>query len=117
MTVQKVSFGSVIAVYGNDKKLNKILRRVREDGKNHDIIRKDVTSQYVNSASSGLLSQAAQKGDRIDIYITGKEDTSKYNNKAEKWDTIDGVLSHLSKAPYNANRLSIGDILSGIFNS
>ena len=117
MSVGKVSFGSVIAVYGNNKKVNKINRKLIETAKNNEFMRKDVTNQYINSASSGLLAQAAQKGDRIEIYIIGKEDVNKVKNGEPLWDTIDGILSHVSKPPYNANKMSISDIFMNIFNS
>ena len=116
MSVGKISFGSVVAVSGNHNKVEKVNNRLRSNAQKGDIMMKDVTKQYVNAPSSGLIAQAAQKGDRIEIYITGKEDVAKVKNKAPQWDTIDGVLTHLS-AYYNINKMSTGDVAYKIFNS
>jgi hypothetical protein len=63
-----------------------------------------------------MIAQAAQKGDRIEIYITGKEDVAKVKSNAPQWDTIDGVLTHLS-AYYNINKMSVSDAAFKILNS
>lgn len=114
--VAKVSFGSVVAVSGNYNKIEKMNSRLRINAQKGDLMMKDVTKQYVNAPSSGLIAQAAQKGDRVEIYITGKEDVAKVKNKDPQWDTIDGVLTHLSSY-YNINKMSIGEAMGRIFNS
>lgn len=112
MLVQKVSFGNIIAIYGRDKKVNKIKRKFLEMATSNEFKIRNVTNEYVKGGSSGVLAQAAQRGDTIEIFVTGKEDLEKTKDIASK-----DLLSHASKPPFDANKLSIGDILSNIFNS
>ncbi len=116
MSVGKVSFGSVIAISGNNNKIEKINRRLRNQAERGDLMMKDVTQQYVNASSWGVMAQAAQKGDRVEIYIKGKEDVGKVKNKEPQWDTIDGILSHISSYQ-DVNKVSVGDFLYKMFNS
>ena len=72
MSVNGVSFGSVVAVSGKHSKINKINNRLRPQAKMGNVIMKDVTEHYRHAPSSGLLAQSVQRGDKLEIYITGK---------------------------------------------
>ncbi len=115
MQVSNVSFGSVIAVSGKPKKVNKVSSKLYTQSKLGDVIMKDVTSVYQNASSSGMLAQSAQNGDKIEIYITGK-DVDKVKNKTADWDTIGGILSNLS-VYFNLNETSVDDVVEKISNS
>ncbi len=116
MAVGNISFGNVIAVSGKYNKVEKLNRKLRNQTHSGNLMMKDVTKQYIHASSWGVLAQAAQKGDRVEIYITGKDDVDKVKNKTPKWDTIDGILSHLSSY-HNLNRLSVGELVNRIINN
>ena len=108
MKTANVSFGKVIAVYGNQNKIKKINDKLKYKVNPKQIMMKDVTSSYIYSASDGLLSTAAKQGDTVEIYITGN-DVGKVN-KEPKWKTIEGILSHLYTC-YDAAKMSVNDIV------
>ena len=113
MPISNVSFGSVVAVSGRPKKISTINQRLRNQASNGKVIMKNVTPQYVNASSDGLIAQAAQRGDRVEIYITGEE-AEQVRKKAPEFSTIDGILSHMSSY-IDVNTCSIGDVINKIF--
>ncbi|MCD7779284.1 MAG: hypothetical protein LUH05_01265 [Candidatus Gastranaerophilales bacterium] len=115
MPVNNVSFGSVIAVSGKPKKVNKVSSRLYTQMQVGDIIMKDVTSVYKNASSEGMLAQSAQRGDKVEIYITGK-DVDKVRNQEPEWDTLGGILSNLSTY-FNLNRNTVEETVNSISES
>lgn len=94
MKTSSISFGKVIAVSGKNSKVKRINDRLESRKKNGLVVMRDVTNHYRTAPSGYSLADAARKGDRIEIYITG--DDIKKMNKDNSWKTIDGVLSHIS---------------------
>ena len=114
MSVGNVSFGSVVAVSGKAGKINKVNNRLHPQSRNGNVIMKDVTEHYKHASSYGLMAQSAQKGDKVEIYITGN-DVSKVKDKAKGWDTLDGILSNLSSY-FNIDKMSVNDVVDKIFS-
>ena len=115
MSVNGVSFGSVVAVSGKKGKINKVNNKLQYHAKSGQVIMKDVTEHYRHAPSSGLLAQSVQRGDKLEIYITGK-DVDKVKSKQSGWDTLDGILSNLSSY-IQIDRMSTGDVVDKIFRS
>jgi len=111
--INNVSFGSVIAVSGKSNKINKVNKRLKSEADKGNVLMKDVTEKYVNSSASMVIAEAAQNGDRVEIYITG-DDAKKVRAKHPEYDTIDGILSHMG-AYFKIDKLSVGEIISRIF--
>lgn len=113
MTINNVSFGSVIALSGRPNKINKINKKLHSYAQEGNVIMKDVTNYYQNASSQGVLAQSAQKGDKVEIYITG-EDIEKVKNKDNNWKTVEGILSNLTSY-FNTDRMNIGEAIAKIF--
>ena len=94
MKTANVSFGKVFAVYAKKNKIKKVNNMLQDSANQGQLVMKNVTSNYYNAPSYGLLSTAANSGDTIQIYITG--DDVKKINKESDWTTIDGILSHIN---------------------
>lgn len=114
MPVNNVSFGSVIAVTADRRKIQKINNNLAPHAKNGVIIMKDVTAQYRLGVTNGVLAKAAQQGDVVQIYITG-DDVNKVKRKDKEWNTLDGILSHLS-THFSAKKMSAYEAVSKIFS-
>ena len=112
MKANNVSFGRVVAVSGKPKQIKRLNGRLAADAARGRVLMKDVTKNYINASSSGLMARAAQKGDTIEIYITG-EDISKVKNREKNWTTIDGILANL-EAYYRIGKMSISEIVENI---
>ena len=115
MSVNGVSFGSVVAVSGKYGKINKINNRMHSQAKMGKVIMKDVTEHYKHAPSSGLLAQSVQRGDTLEIYITGK-DVNKVKTKQSGWDTLDGILSNLSSY-IQIDRMPTSEVVEQILNA
>ena len=115
MAVTKVSFGTVLAVSGNPLKIKKINNTLIPHTSNGRLMMKDVTNQYAYSASDGLMAQAAQNGDRVELYITG-DDVEKVHKKQRTWDTLEGILSHITSY-FNVDRLYVNEAAQRILDS
>ncbi len=113
MSVNGVSFGSVVAVSGKHSKINKINNRLRPQAKMGNVIMKDVTDHYRHASSSGLMAQSAQQGNKVEIYITGK-DVEKVKTRQSGWDTLDGILSNLSFY-LHVDKMSVSAVVDKIF--
>ncbi len=111
MKVANVSFGKVVAVMGKDKKIKKINEKLSHKRQNGLIAMRDVTQHYKFAPSTGVLAQAAQNGNNIEIYITG-DDVEKMNRDPE-WKSIEGILSHLSRC-FDATKLSVSETVEKI---
>lgn len=94
MSINKVSFGKVIAAFGKPKKIERLNSLLASSAKADKVMIKDVTSSYKYSFTDGLMGQAAQRGEKVSLYITG-EDIKKVKNKEKNWNTMDGILSNL----------------------
>lgn len=114
MSVGNVSFGSVVAVSGKHGKINKVNNKLYTQSRLGNVIMKDVTDHYKHASSYGLLAQSAQKGDKVEIYITGS-DVSKVKDKQKGWDTLDGILSNLSSY-FSIDKLSVNEVIERIFS-
>ena len=115
MAVNGVSFGSVVAVSGKKNKINKVNSRLQYQAKSGNVIMKDVTEHYRHAPSCGLLAQSVQKGDKLEIYITGK-DVDKVKARQSGWDTLDGILSNLSSY-IQIDRMPTNEVVEQIFNA
>lgn len=111
MKASSVSFGKVIALSGKESKIKKVNSKLAGVIDSKQIIVRDYTSFYQNAPSSGSLAQAAQKGDKIEIYVTGGD--VKKMGKFPDWKTPEGVLSHLSCC-YDLAMISIGEAVEKI---
>lgn len=94
MSINKVSFGKVITAFGKPKKMERLNNLISSSGKSDKVMIKDVTNIYRNSFTDGLMGQAAQRGEKVSLYITG-DDVQKVKNKEKNWNTMDGILSNL----------------------
>ena len=115
MSVNGVSFGSVVAVSGKKGKINKVNNKLQQQAKAGQVIMKDVTEHYRHAPSSGLLAQSVQRGDKLEIYITCK-DVDKVKSKKPGWETLDGILSNLCSY-IQIDRMSTGDVIDKIFSA
>ncbi|MBE7704979.1 MAG: hypothetical protein E7Z90_04095 [Cyanobacteria bacterium SIG29] len=111
MKTTNVSFGKVIAISGKPAKMKKVNERLETRRKNGQLAMRDVTSYYKNASSGYSLADAAAKGDKVEIYITG--DDLKKMNKEPGWQTIQGILGHLTEY-YNLAELSISDAVQKV---
>ncbi|MBQ8886804.1 MAG: hypothetical protein IJY61_03795 [Candidatus Gastranaerophilales bacterium] len=96
MTIGNVSFGRVVAVTGSYKKAGKLQNRMKQQLKQEKVIAYDVTDKYRYASTGGVLANSANKGECSLVYVTGK-DVKKVKNKEAGWDTLDGILSHMSQ--------------------
>ena len=103
MHVSNVSFGNLIAVYGNPKKIDKIDRKVGTTA-----MVKDVTAKYKSSKPSGVLAQAAQSGNKVKLYITNPERFYIVNGY-DGWGTISDIAEHIQDY-YDINKMSISQV-------
>ncbi len=105
--VTGITFGKITAVSGKPSKMKFLNKAMDGYVQNKTIMRKDVTSKYVNASTSGLMAKAANRGDSVIIYITG-DDIQRIKMKVPQWDTIEGVLSNITEY-INLNNLSLMD--------
>ncbi|MBQ9246637.1 hypothetical protein IJ182_10265 [bacterium] len=115
MAIDKVSFGSVVAVSGKPAKVNRLNSKMRPYINTGYVMVQDVTPQYIYAPSTGVMAQAAQRGENVSIYITDA-DVDKVKQKKSNWDTTESILSNL-KAYYNINKIRLNDAVSRIINS
>ena len=113
MNTARVSFGNVTAVSGTPSRIKHLNNSLKEDVKNGKVIVRDVTKRYMNLASNGQLANAAQNGDKIQVYITGR-DVKKVKSSLPEWDTIEGILSHIT-SHIEMNRKSVGEVKNSLF--
>ena len=111
MKTSNISFGRVVALSGKDSKMKRVKEKLLSKSQPGTVIVRDVTDNYRYAPLTGSLAIAAQKGDRIDVYITG--DDAKKFNKVEGWKTMDDVLSNLS-AYYELAKMSISEAVDAI---
>lgn len=95
MKTANVSFGKVTAVSGKPSRVNKLNSRLEPKLRNGHVIMRDVTHIYRSAPTGYTLADAAAKGQKVEIYVTG-EDVSKIKNKESGWNTLDDVLAHIS---------------------
>ncbi len=108
MSVGKVSFGTVYAVSGRENRINNLNRMLNGPTRQGKIKIEDVTGNYRNAATNGKMAQAAQRGDRVSVYITGP-DVHKVITRQPAWDTIGGILANMA-AYYDVNRQPVGSV-------
>lgn len=112
MEVSSTSFGRVIAVSGQPKKIQKITKKLTSEINSGNVMVKNITSFYKYSPSTGEMAQAAKKGETIDLFISG-EDVAKIKQKKEGWINITDILSHLQDH-INAANMSITEVVDTI---
>lgn len=115
MKVSAISFGKVIAVSGKEKKISKVNSILQPYANSGKIMIKDVTRNYINARSSGVLADAAQHGAIVNVYITG-DDVQKVKNNHEEWNTTEKILSNLCTY-YDVNKMSISEAARTIIKS
>ncbi len=98
MEVGNVSFGNVVAVAGKKRNMIKFSNALEKipEYKNGQVRYRNVSEQYKYAPRNGLMAQAAQRGDSVHICITG-EDLKYMREGRDGWDTLDGILSQLTK--------------------
>lgn len=111
MKTSNVSFGRVVALSGKDTKMKRVKEKLMSKAQSGTVIVRDVTENYRYAPLTGSLAIAAQRGEKIDVYITG--DDAKKFNKVEGWKTMNDVLSNLS-AYYELAKMSISEAVDAI---
>ena len=111
MKTANVSFGKVLAVYAKRSKIKKVNNALQDRANQGQLVMRDVTSNYYNAPTYGLLASAAQNGDTIEIYITG--DDVKKVGKEQGWTTIEGILSHMN-ACISGSKLRVEEIVDRV---
>ena len=114
MSINPISFGKVTAVSGKPKKMDRLNASLSTEAKNGTVMIKDVTGLYKTSFIDGLMGQAAKKGDKVSIYITGN-DIDKIKKREPNWDSINGIVSNL-KEYYNLEIISVHDTIRRILS-
>lgn len=109
MQVCNVSFGKVITVSGAPKKIKNIDRKLANTGQ---VMIKDVTDYYQSAMPSGEMAQAARNGNKVKLYITGKERKA-VESSMQGWRSINDILGHLDKY-IDANKLSISETVESV---
>ena len=94
MSINKVSFGKVITAFGKPKKIERLNSFLSSSTSSDKVMIKDVTNIYKNSFTDGLMGQAAQRGEKVSLYITG-DDIKKVKSREKNWNTMEGILSNL----------------------
>lgn len=109
MQLNNVSFGQVVTVSGNPKKIKNIDKKLAATGQ---VMMKDVTDYYQSAMPNGEMAQAARKGDKVKLYITGRERKA-VENSEPGWKSITDILSHIQRY-YDANKLSLSQVMGYI---
>ncbi len=106
MEVGNVSFGNVVAVSGKSRNMYRFTEAMSKNPefKSGKVMQRNVTDEYKYASRNGLMAQAAQRGESVEIYVTG-EDYEYVRECRDGWDTLDGILSQLTKF-VNVDRLS-----------
>ena len=112
MLTSGVSFGKVIAVSGNPKKMMIVNKKLYPYTQNGTVMIKDVTSFYKNVPPHGELALAAQNGEIVDLYIT-REDVLNVKNKKDGWKSIQDILVNLEDS-FSANKMFLNEVISRI---
>ena len=107
MQVSKVSFGTLVAVFGTPKKIRNIDKRLSSAA-----MIKDVTSTFQFSFPSGTLAQAARRGDQVKLYITGKE-RNLIESEKTGWKTPSNLLENVQDY-FDGNKMSVGEVVEHI---
>jgi len=110
MHIMPVSFGKVIAVTGKAAKIKSLNRKVDNKG----VLRMDITSGYKQAMTNGLLGQAAKRGEKVEVYITG-DDRYNLNRSITRDDYIMFLSANLT-ACYSTDILSVKKIASKILD-
>lgn len=113
MKASSISFGRVIAVSGKSKKMDKVNKKLLPHAKTGKVMIKDVTYYYKNASPVGEMAQAAQRGESIDIYITGK-DINKIKEKQPGWRSIRDILVNIEDY-FSANDMFVSEVVEKIF--
>lgn len=109
MQVQNISFGKVITVSGAPKRIKNIEQRLAGSGQ---VMIKDVTDHYKSAMPTGEIAKAAQKGNKIKLFLTGAD--KKAVEKSEPgWKSINEMLSHMQQY-FDANRFSTAQIVEAV---
>lgn len=112
MKTSEVSFGRVVAVYAKPKKMTKVNKKLFPQTKTGKVMIKDITSMYKHVSSAGEMAQAAQRGDSIELYITG-DDVSKVVQKQSGWKSIKEILGNIDEY-FDASQMFVSDIVDNI---
>jgi len=110
----KVSFGRVIAVSAKPRKMDKLYKKTEAYRKTGKLIVKDVTDVYDNAASNGIMAQAAQRGERLDLFVTGA-DVERMKSKTNGWRTMSELVASIDSY-INANSMSLNEVVNSIFS-
>lgn len=114
MAISGVSFGKVIIATGSQTKIKKINGRL-DGSRRQPVIAQDVTKRYKYASTSGPIAQAAQRGEKVSLFIT-REDTENYTQKKPGWETLDDVLAHMSSY-IDTRKTSVDEAVEKIFEA
>ncbi len=106
-----VSFGKVIAVSGNSRKMQRLRTAVSRQ-REVQVLQKDITDKYMNTPRNGALSEAAGSGNAVCLFLTG-DDIGKYIRSDKGWSNLDEILSHMSEY-YDITKKSVKDVKNKI---
>ena len=101
-----------MTAFGKPKKMERLNSLLASAAKADKVMIKDVTNIYRNSFTDGLMGQAAQRGEKVSLYITGN-DIQKVKNREKNWNTMEGILSNL-QGYCNLATMSVRDAVEEI---
>lgn len=97
MPVNGVSFGRVVALTGKSRDVNRMNKRLKSYVNDGEILSYNVTEQYRHQLSTtGAISAAVARGEEAYVYVT-RDDVKKVKDKQNGWDSLHGILSHMSR--------------------
>ena len=108
VSINSVSFGKVIAISGKPKKIDRLNESLKPYKQADQVVVRDVTHIYKNSYGDGLMTQAASRGEKVSVYITGEDIP-----KLKQMKSMNGILSSL-QAYYNLDTMSMREAIEKI---
>lgn len=108
MSINNISFGRVIAISGKPKKIERLNDSLKPYKQAEKVIVRDVTHIYKDAYGDGLMTQAASRGEKVSVYITGEDIP-----KLKQMKSMNGILSNL-QAYYNLGTMSVREAIEKI---
>lgn len=112
MKTNSISFGNVTAVTGKPKTIAKLNKKLNHEKSRGNLIIRDVTTMYKNVSSAGEMAQAAQRGELVDIYITG-DDIKRIKDKEQGWRSLSDILCNITNY-FNANTMRTNEVIENL---
>ncbi len=106
-----ISFGNIVTVSGKPNAMKCMNKDLEKRRKNGEVLIQDVTPEFVNGASTGVIAKEAQKGNSVFVYITG-EDIKNLKN----YTSINGVISDM-KEYINLTKTKMSEVTKRLFTN